>query len=616
MKKREIIKNLGKKGQVTLFIIFAIAIVGIIAGYGIFRYYVAKIPTKFESVENYFLDCVKIRLEEGVSLLGQRAGYIYPPVFEPGSEEWPTSNTLGFMGEPIPYWFYVSGNDILKEKVPTIKEMEDQLSKYLRETLPLCDFSEFLDKGFDVSLKVNQISTNIRENKVKASVKADLSVSFEEDKTTISTHETEIQSKIGKFYNLATKIYNKEKEEAFLENFALDIVYLYAPTTEAELSCTPKVWLLENISQGLKEAFESNFLFLNPKARNKYYALDINTDESLRFLYSRDWPTKIYTPNDNGLLVAKPIGNQKGLGVLGFCFLNYHFVYDINFPILVQIYDAKEFFQFPVNVLIRGNKPRQPLEGSMVQIKEESVCKYKPTKGKVYTYDSDLKPIEADIEFKCFSESCLIGKTKISGNEAILEGNFPACVNGFVVGKAEGYTIGEDIVSSNEEFESVLILDKLYKLNLDLKLEGRPTTNNIMIYFESEKNSQSVYWPMQKSVELAEGNYNITAYVYSNGEINLPSINTKTCVDVPYSGIGGLLGMTKEKCFDVNVPEQKLYNVIIGGGKSEEYFLSNQIQNANTIEISITGTQTPKTMEDIQDIYNKIERNKLVVSFK
>jgi len=604
-----------KRGQVTLFIILAIAIIGAIAGYAVFKYYQEKIPTKFEPVGEYFLECAKLRLREGASILGQKGGYIDVPEFEPGSLEYPTSNHLDFMGDSVPYWMYVSGNGIMKEQVPTIDGMEQQLSNYMKETLVLCDFSEFYNRNYGINLSVNKISTRIQEGKIRADIDADLIVSFGNDTAKISSHQVEIDSKLKKFYDVALDVYEKEKKEMFLENFTIDILYLYAPTTDTETSCSPKVWLLENVSRELKEAFEGNLLFLRQNAKDKYYNVDIKTDENLRFLYMRDWPTKIYTPNDNGLLVAKPVGNQPGLGVLGFCIVPYHFVYDVVYPVLIQVYDEDEFFQFPINVVIRGNKPRQPLETEAVYAEKEIVCKYKNTPGKVYTYDSELNPIEADISFKCFSEVCSIGKTKLIGEKAFLEDNFPQCINGLVYASAEGHLPGEETVSSNSEFDVGIILDNLYTLNLDVK---PGSGKNAMIYFESGKlgASRAVYWPEQTSVNLAEGFYNVTAYVYSDADIILPEVSSHKCIEIPYPGISGLLGRTTEKCFDVSIPEQKITNAIIGGGKSKEYFLASQLKSGNKLEIFIPYTKIPKSVDDIQEIYDKIERTKLDMHIK
>jgi len=61
-------------------------------------------------------------------------------------------------------------------------------------------------------------------------------------------------------------------------------------------------------------------------------------------------------------LIANPVGNQPGLGVLCFCYVPYHFVYNIGYPVLIQVYSGEEIFQFPVAVVVKGNKPREALD--------------------------------------------------------------------------------------------------------------------------------------------------------------------------------------------------------------------------------------------------------------
>jgi len=607
-----------RAGQVTLFIILAIAIIALIGGYAFFRYQAAKIPTRFAPVEQSFIDCVQVRMGQGAELLGGHGGYITPPVFEPGSQEYPTSNQLDFMGDGVPYWFYVSGNGIMKEQVPTLTSMQTQLSNFMQDALTRCDFSEFRDRGFDISLNVTKVTTTIRTSNIRTSVDADLVMKFENDSAVISTHTTQINSNLGKFYALALDVYNKEKQAAFLENYTVDMLYLYAPTTDTELSCSPKVWLLENISNDLKNAFESNLLFIRPGSTNKYYNLDvpIQSGENVRFIYSKQWPTKIYTPSKNGLLIVSPVGKQRGLGILGFCIVPYHFVYDIVYPTLIQIYDDKEFFQFPVNVIVKGNKPREALPGTAYEQQTQSVCQYKNTRGQVYTYDSDLNPIQADISFKCFTEECPIGTTEIVGDKAVLDTMFPQCVNGQVTASADGYTEASSTVSSNQEFDTGLILEKLHTLKLDVKIAGQPATENVMLYFTSDNNNQVAYWPDDKTIELSEGFYNITSYVYAGTSITLPATTTNTCIEVPRAGVLGYFGATTEKCFDAIVPEQIISNAIVGGGVSEEYFIEPILKSSSTLEINIDSISTPKSLDDIQKVYDKMSREKVGVMLR
>ena len=207
-----------KRGQVTIFIILAIVIV---AGIALFFYFRSEIelfniPPIFRPVENFYLDCVKSYTETGISLLGENSGYIYWSNFEPGNDYSPTSNQLDFFGTGIPFWYYASGKDIVKEQVPTKQDMEQQLEKYLDENLK-CDFSSFSSQGFAINLSKPEIDVEISDSEVKVDVSAELRAEFEDESFNIRNHETVVKSKLGKFYEEAVKIYNKEKESAFLE---------------------------------------------------------------------------------------------------------------------------------------------------------------------------------------------------------------------------------------------------------------------------------------------------------------------------------------------------------------------------------------------------------------
>lgn len=615
-----------KKGQLTVFIIVGIVIIVGIIGYFLLKNEtigIGGIPKEFKPVEEYFLSCIEEHAKAGISIIEERGGYIYLPEFEQGSEYMPSSSQLDFLGTAIPYWYYISGNNIIKEQIPDKTEIKNQLEKYLNENL-FCDFSSFEEQGFVINLGKIKTDVSISENKVDVSINADLEASFGDNNFAISSHKSSIESKLGKFYDLAGKIYTKENEEMFLENYGLDVLYLYAPVNDAELSCSPKIWLLDKIKEELKNALEANTLALKVKGdyyknADKYFIVDISglgKDEAVQFLYSKNWPTKIeVNPNNNGVLIAEPVGNQPGLGILGFCYITYHFVYDVTYPVLIRIYDDSELFQFPVVVLVQGNKPREALPGSFIGEIEPEICKYKNTKIGVYTYNNNLEPVEADISFKCFNQECDIGETKLKGGDAVLSAEMPQCVNGFVIAEAEGYELKKQQVSTNLEGVVNLILDKLYDTSLNLKLDGKESGDTAVIYFESEDTSATIALPEQKNVKLSEGLYNISVFVYKNSSITIPETKTQKCVNVPEPGLMGFFGSTTEKCFEMTIPSQQISNVLIGGGKIQQYITETELEKGKA-EISIISLPLPKSIEDLQKNYDSIETKTFNLEFK
>ena len=141
-----------KRAQVTIFIILAILIVGVVIGYFILSGDIAgeSVPEDLRPAYDYYVSCLEERAEEGIALLGEQGGRIDTGEFLPGSAYMPFSSHLDFMGQAVPYWMYVSGNNLLKENVPSKAEMERELGLYISERVGLCDFSSFEAQGFDV----------------------------------------------------------------------------------------------------------------------------------------------------------------------------------------------------------------------------------------------------------------------------------------------------------------------------------------------------------------------------------------------------------------------------------------------------------------------------------
>ena len=609
-----------KRGQVTIFVIIAIILVVGVVGYFLLkdRINISGVSKEFEPVYNYYLSCIEEEAESASMILGEKGGYIYLPEFEPGSSYRPFSSQLDFFGSGIPYWYYIAGNNIIKEQVPSKSNMQRQMNEYLAERIEECNFDDFEKQGYLIDIGEASVSSKITDNQIEVSVNMPLTISFADESVRVVNHQVSINSKLGKFYNLALDIYNKEKKEAFLENYAVDVLRLYAPVDGVELTCAPKVWLKQDIDKELKEALEANMQAIKFSGESSdYFVQDLNVGEDVQFLYSKNWPTRLEISGegaDEELLIAEPVGLQQGLGILGFCYVPYHYVYDINYPVLVQIYNENELFQFPLAVIIEKNMPRESLPASFIDDLEPELCKYKNTKVDVYTYNTNLEPVEADIDFTCLQQTCDIGKTEIESNEAKLEGLFPQCVNGYVIAKAEGYAEKKYLESTISEGITDIILDKLYELDVDFKVDSKNTNDNAIITFSSSDNTQTILWPEQKTIKLSEGFYNISVYVFRDSSIPIPAMKKEQCAEVSKSGILGFFGQTEEKCFDLDLPSQTLSNVISGGGDVEEYITEMQLEKGE-IEINAPSISLPRSLEELQDSYILLENNVVYIDF-
>ena len=614
-----------KKAQVTIFIIIAIVLVAAVAIFFMIREGIIfrGLPANIEPAYNAFLVCLGEDIEVGINILESQGGYIELPDFEPGSSHMPFSSQLNFVGNPIPYWYYVSGNGIEKEQIPSKTEMEAELQNFVEERVRDCNLGSYYDEGFEIEFEEPSADVNIRNNAVDVKLNMKMNMVKGEDNAVVESHKISVKSKLGALYDSAKKVYAKEQRDLFLEEYAVDFLRLYAPVDGVEITCSPKTWNADEVFDSLGEAIEINTFALRTgrgSGDDKYFVVDLNVNEEVRFINSQNWPSSFEVlPSEGNLLLANPVGNQPGLGILGFCYVPYHFVYNVKYPVLVQVSSGSETFQFPLAVVIQGNNPREALDVGAGKIDVE-LCEYMNTEILVRAYDTSLNSVDAQISYECFGEKCNIGTT----SAGLLEGKFPQCVNGNVIARAEGYEETRYEVSTINGGSVDVILNKLYEVDVDLKLDGVDYNGDAIIYFISQgddlseasgKGTKTVVYPEQNSVKLAEGGYEIQVYIYEDSSLTFESTTTEQCVEVLGTGLKGLLGLKETECFDIEMPEQIISNVLAGGGKQEHYILESQLVGSGRIEIDTDSLSIPKTLEELQNNYILFEDKKLEVTF-
>lgn len=614
MQKRGVkyLENL--KGQVTIFIIIAILIIAVIVLIFSLRGGLKSnnIPSDLEPVYASFLSCLENEGVQGARILESQGGYIDLPAFEPGSSYMPFSSQLNFVGTPIPYWYYVSGNNLQKEQVPTREEMQQQLGEFIEQRIETCNFDEYYGQEFAITKGKPSASTVIRGNSIEIEVGMDLSISKGEDSALIKDHKVSVNSNLGNLYDDAVKVYGKEQQELFLEKYGVDVLRLYAPVDGVEFSCSPLTWNANQVFDKLGEAIEVNTLALKSSGGKNDYFVVKGLTSNVRFINSRNWSNSFeVNPADGPVLIASPVGNQPGLGILGFCYVNYHFVYNVKYPILVQVYNGDEIFQFPLAVVLLGNKEREPLDSSAIFGQVPEICQYKNTPIDVNVYDTKNRPVDADISYECSSTICYVGRS----SKGKLSAEFPQCVNGRIVVRSQGYQDVKETLSIMSSGNLNIYLSKLKEVEVRLKVDGKTYNGNAIINFVSNGSSVSAVYPEQRTVELTGGNYNVSVYIYQNSSFKIGQSNQSVCVDVP-RGILGVFGMTKKKCTVVVVPEQIISNALSGGGTKSYYVLNSQLDSSRFIDIDAESLPKPTTLDQLQMNYVLFEDNTLDIAIR
>lgn len=604
-----------KRGQVTLFIIIGVIILGIVAGYFLLRGSISSktIPADIQPAYNSFLACLQQDTQTGIGILESRGGYIDLPAFEQGSTYMPFSSQLNFAGTQIPYWYYISGNNIQKEQVPSTSEMEQALGNFVDQRIQGCNLQDYYDQGFVFTMGSPKASVNIKDASVNVDLNMPLTIQKGNNTAVINTHTISQVSPFGKLYSSAKTVYDEEQNNMFLENYTLDELRLYAPVDGVEITCGPLIWDANTVFDNLQGAIVANTLALrSPGNGADYFSVKLPVTEQVRFLTSKDWPNSFeVTPTEGEIMTATPVGNQPGLGALGFCYVPYHFVYNVKYPVLVQLYDGSDIFQFPFAVVIEGNNPRQPLNATASQDVTPDICQYKNTEVQVTTYDRNLNPVNANISFECLGNTCNIGNTT-SGE---LSAEFPQCGNGYIIAKAQGFKDTKYLFSTTQQGSLSMIMDRLYPINVQLNMDGRPYTGTALITFDSDYATQTLIYPNQRTLNLGEGNADIKAEIYTNSSITIGATTTQQCTTVP-AGLLGIVGITKQSCFTINVPEQVISNALAGGGNISTYFTETQLSGSHTLVINAQSLPVPDSIDQIQNNYLLFDQNQLQVNLQ
>ena len=615
-----------KRGQITIFIIVAVVLIGFVIGYFVLRDSLSLgngISSNLEPVYTSFLSCLEEDVLVGVDLLETQAGYIEIPPFEAGSTYMPFSSQLNFLGNPIPYWYYVSGNNLAKENVPTVKDMESSLASFVDKKILNCDFQSYYDKGFIITVGDNaKTDINIVDKEVRVDMDLDLEITYGNESILINNHDLNVKTYLGQLYDSAKEVYDYEQKTLFLENYAVDTLRTYAPVDGVKISCSPLIWSANDVFNDLQVAIEANTGAIKTKGNdysltneiNKYFIVDLDVDADVRFLNSQSWAYGFdVNPSQESVLIAKPVGDQPGMSILGFCYVPYHFVYNLKYPVLAQVMIGEEIFQFPMAVVVEGNKPRTALDSQAYKIASPEICEHKNTFVEVNTFDVKLNPVEAKISYECFNDFCEIGKT--SYTKPLVE-KFPQCVNGYILARADGFRDARYLYSTMDSGSVDIIMDKLHEVEINLKLDGKNYDGSALINFISEGYSKTVVYPEQTKVNLSEGQYEIQVSVYQGSSIGIPELTNEQCIDAPSSGLGGLFGLTEKKCFEINIPSQVVSNALAGGGKENYFILDSELESATYLEINSKSLPLPNSLEQLQKNYIEYEAQGLEVVFR
>ncbi len=499
-----------RKGQLTIFIILGLILIITI---GMVLYFVTteaakpwrtapSVPSDVRPVFDMVNDCAKNALKQGLIIQGLQGGYIEIPAFVLSNpDSYINADSLGVV--KVPFWYYETEN-----RIPSYGLMQTQLARYIKQEIQTCvNFQALAPSQMVQILEEPDVLVTYAEEEVVAEIKWPLNINTQQRTVMHSEYFALQESRYREMYDTAVQILAEENKQKWLEKLTIDMMSGddKIPLGGMEAGCTQKKWNLETVQERMKKILFYTIPMIRikntpqpaPLAAQRVYdelkskgeditedlikgkissveiegdipadVYEINkmtfdpklssTDLKVKFVYDPSQLLMSALPHDGKWLKSEVAKGSKNL-IPFFCMNQWHFTYDIIYPLKVIVKDDKAFdnqgfvFQFGTPVIISDNAPERVNFG-MRQFEPMYIgsgfCEEqgeREIKIKVLGFEP-YSPVgipleEVNITLECMSIDCEMGETQVQSNGDIeLRTNVPqGCGNPRVLATKKGY---------------------------------------------------------------------------------------------------------------------------------------------------------------------------------
>jgi hypothetical protein len=365
--------------------------------------------------------------------------------------------------------------------------------------LPVClDFSAFEEQGFNIEiLSAPETTTLVGESEVSVFIDYPIKITREDVEHEIENFFVALPVSLKRIYEFAVEITETQNQNKFLERQALNLITAFSaldsdslpPKTEVEFNFMGgTIWsksktkesvenILSSYVSAIQIPFTQNYeqrFFPGEDIRTAFYAMEppVNLDlkyedMAVRFDYLGWWPI-YFDLNCNGDLCMPESANNPLLSVVGL--QRYDFVYDISFPVVVDITEPDAFFEegysfkFALEANLRNNEAiTSEFPGYDVGFESArtQLCDLEMRNSgdiTIKTKDRYSKsPIpEVDVVYTCGTESCPIGRTDDNGN--LIE-KFPVCTGGIISFINQDYMFTAQAFNTKSKKEDLVVAE-------------------------------------------------------------------------------------------------------------------------------------------------------------
>ena len=641
-----------RKAQVTLFVIIGIFILTVS---GILFYMrsaklpleqerqviVESIPTMFLSVNNFVESCIREEAVKALTKMGETGGFV--DIEEQGitAAAGPTSSAaVQFLPGSLmktAYWHYLESDNsctsnckfvlLPENKLSLYKKtgkvsIESQLNDYINDNIDSCiNFEEFRKQGFEFEVKEEpKAEVVIRDSDVVVVLDYPINVKRAGAEKELSRFIAQVPVNIKSVYELGSTIASLQSEYRYLERGTLNLVTAFSgldneklpPMSASSFNIGPGVtWRLSDVEDDVGGILTSYTSLLQTQGTHNYNLMPASAGSLADSLYNKGmiipmdkfypelsvnfdyvgWPLYFKLNCPGGICRPESV-TANILSLIGF--KKYSFVYDLSYPVMVEIRDDKALngkgytFRFFLESNIRRNEPMEQnylsMTGAAVNDVSMLCDENKRNSGNIAANVKDGmtgQPLDdVLVSFACTGETCLIGSTDDEGK---LESGFPVCIGGVVTFAKDEYPVSSmplnteldkddsilQVLEPFREKEVVVMKKRMAKQNDEWVFSDNPVylydkEQVMMTFTKKTKLGEQKYTTMllynqsdvlENKIKLVPGEYDVNINLMQYEEIVVPGGEFCYCsgtdVEVIACEAAKLVGIEPETCEEV-----------------------------------------------------------------